>query len=168
MNILDILDINNLSFIMMISYKKESFDIPQTCYLDYSPVSNPSSSYRTIQPSRQDPLCYIKSLHNDEWLYESPTNTLKFMPLQQYYSGFIYYKPPAVFYIDYLANNEFVLYKNESFGNQLVLYIRYDPANNSFSWVSDKQFATKFKYGTIEWTQLLTNNWDSMHKIASK
>lgn len=154
------MDINKLPFLMLRDYKKEEFNIPISSYLNYSPIKKPNTEeYNVIQPYRQDPLCYIRHVKKDLWVYEI-NKELKLLPLQRNRDGFVVYKQPEVFYLDYLEHPMFILYKNVSFGNPKVVYLKYTPTTGlpKFEWVDNAAKGTRFLYPEIEWRQELNAN----------
>ena len=150
-----IFNVDKIKLQFMLDYKEEAYWIPQSTYLNYSPVLEPEKyKLRTISIEKKYPLCYIKI--DDKWAYWID-NKLSMLPLikdnKQIY-GFTKYRIPCVFFIEYLTDELFFLYINTQFGASSFLYLVYD-GNNNISFTPDKTKMSYFKYNKIKWGQFV-------------
>jgi hypothetical protein len=151
---MNILNVDNLAITLMRDYHKETLSVRPNIYLNYQPVVQTDvPTYRTVSLTKKDPNCYIKLEKRDLWVYEEG-DKLVFKPLHQdnwslctgSCSSSI--KQPQVFFIEYVEEPMFVLYKNVAMGDPNVLYLEYVEVNNYIymHWVSGFTYATKFTF----------------------
>lgn len=166
------ININNLSITLMRDYKKEFFNIPQSCYLNFSPIAEPNVyTYKTILLNKKDPLCYIKHKTKDLWVYEENDGKLVFKQIHVNNRSLCtdvtnkcstMMEQPKVFWIEYVEEPVFVLYKTFGPGVEKVAYLEYVEINNSIymHWVYDFTYATKFSFTefNLDWSVYITKN----------
>lgn len=158
------MDINKISVLFVKDYKKNTFYISDTSYLNYSPVAKPTKLiYRILQPHRSEPLTYIKHKTKELFLYEDHiTKKLVFRPLilekDTVYK--LNYIQPLVLYVGYLEYPTFLLYRNRHFAQKDIDYIIYSEIDNKIkiSWTKDPKKATVFKFRYVKWKEELNHN----------
>lgn len=149
-------DINQINITLMRDFRKEYFNLPPNVYLEFSPVMSLNThEYPVIDPNRKDPTCYIKHKYKDLWVYEE-NNNLIFKPLQKDIRSFGKYVPPKVFFLEYIEEPIFFIYKPLGFGVPKISYLYYIEISNKIyiTWVDYFDDATKFKFTEInlDWT----------------
>ena len=162
------LNINNISITLMRDFEKEYFNLPNNTYLNYSPVTNIDDyTYKTISLNKKDTLCYIKHKTKELWIYEED-NKLIFKPLQKS-NLYTLYKQPTVFFIEYVVEPVFFIYKPLGIGNPNILYLNYNDNSVLLKWVNTYENATKFMFSelNLEWPEFITQNFSSPYSIES-
>lgn len=158
-----IYDVDKIKIQFMLDYKKDSYWIPQTSYLNYSPVLQPNTySLRTISIEKKHPVCYVK-LEN-KWIYNI-NNKLVFstlIPDTKNIYGFIPVRIPCVFFIAYVndnnvmnTNNLFFLYINTKFGTKNFEYLTYNNDTKEIGLTTKPCDITYFKFNQIPWKQFV-------------
>lgn len=160
------LNINNISIKLMRDFEKEYFDLPNNTYLNYSPIAPiATSTYKTISPNKKDTLCYIKHTTKELWIYEED-NKLIFKPLQKS-NLFTKYVQPCVFFLEYIVEPVFFIYKPLGIGKPNVAYLYYNDNSVILKWVDTFDQATKFMFSelNLEWPEFITQNLLSPYSI---
>jgi hypothetical protein len=156
------LDINQVSIVLMRDYEKEFFDLPKNMYSDYAPVIELNTHrYKSILLEKKDPICYIKHKNKDLWVYEDKNKGgFIFKPLQKDTVSFGKYIPPTVFYLEYIGEPIFFLYIPIAMGYTQPRYISYNDDSVLFSYTTSASNATKFIFTEIDldWSNYITQN----------
>ncbi len=160
------MDVNKVSVVFLRDYKREHFDVPVNAYLDYTPINviNKEGVYPVTEFSRYDAVTLIKHKYKELWAYEDRKGNLIMVPLSCNGDGFAPFTP-VQFYVEYLDEPSFVLYKQPKFGSGLKFkFLKYEErpplvtSNNKgniivMSWVDDVKKATPFFHDKIEWSE---------------
>ncbi len=156
------ISIESLPILLLKDYRQEYFTLPKSQGSNFAPVINIDTySFPAVSLIKKDPLCYIKHKTKDLWLYENKDGSLEFKHLQRDYEGFATFKQPTFFFIDYLEEPTFILYRPVKYGVNYFLFLVCDlgPGNNmDLYWADKAQYATRFFYNIIEWREYLTEN----------
>lgn len=148
-------------FLLMRDIKPERFSLPPNSPFPFHPfVDLGSLNYRTISPAKKDPVTYVKLKDENLWLYENKDGTLRFNHLERFYTGFVPYKNPQVFWLNYIYEQTFIMYKPTGNTVASTKYVYYNDDNGTivFKWVDNAYEATFFYFGEMEWEEFLTQN----------
>jgi len=179
------MDVNKLSVLFLRDYRREHFDVPVNAYLNYTPINviNKEGLYPVTEFARYDAVTLIKHKYKELWVYEDVKGNLFMAPLKCNENGFAELVP-VQFYVEYLDEPSFVLYKQPKFGSGLKFrFLKYVegpiPSMNMgingkrtgddnaiiMSWVDDVKKATPFFHDKIEWNEQM---WRGLDKTTQK
>ena len=151
--------IDDASIILLRDIYKENFKLTPNAYLPYSlTVYNiDKAGYSRLDLEKKDHICYIKHKHKDLWLYVI-NNKPVWRPLHAVHYNKDKIKYPTVFWLYYLKESTFAIYKPFTYNSMEVNYIKYNKKTGNISFVTDVYDATIFSYEKTRWRDFLTNN----------
>lgn len=126
---------NNLPIKFIKNMYKETAVYPKTMYLEWAPFADDMEGPRDVETEfhKKDPLTYIKHKDKDLWLYDIE-GKLKWAPLHCDKKGFTF-KQPQPFWVEYLKEPTFFLYKIIGFGKTKKKYLSYKETDKGFQLV---------------------------------
>ena len=157
------MNINTLSIILVRDIYKEQFILSPGAYHPFSPAKhNLNDIYLQINHRRKDHLCYIKYKNKDLWLYEKNGKPV-FLPLHCKKYGYDY-DYPTVYWIEYIKEPTFIMYKPKGYNNPELYYLQYKEDNDKIivSWEKDIKKATIFSFTPAHNEELVNDNRSSM------
>ena len=137
-------------------YEKEYFIAPKTNYLNYYPwdTQYEEGVYPRVMFSKKEPMCIIKQKNKDLWLYNN-INKFYFGKLKCIKNGFDIL-PPQLFWIEYIKDNTFILYKTVKFGITDKYYLVYRETGDKIymNWTTNIRDATIFStQNDVRWNE---------------
>ena len=165
--------IEDASIILIRDFRKEDFYILPNSYLPYSltKYNIDKDGYSRLDFERKNHLCYIKHKHKDLWLYVIDNKPV-WKPLHpvHYNQDKIHYPRryarrsealphyPTVFWLYYLKESTFAIYKPFTYNSMEVNYIKYNKKSGDISFVTDVYDASIFSYKKIRWADFIHHN----------
>jgi len=160
------MDISKLGVVFYRDFEKEYFEAPKNAYLNYEPwdIKQKVGTFPKVHFNRKDPTCMMVYKNGPEklnptegkelWLYEK-NNKFVFQELECIKNGFDT-KPPLIFWVEYLKEPTFILYKTVGFGITQKFFLVYKETNGYIymGWTQDIKQATPFSYSTdVDWNE---------------
>ncbi len=148
------MNIDRLSVEFYRGFEKEFFRPPKNSYLNYKPwdLKQRFGTYPKAMFQKKDPTCFIRLKNTDLWLYEKD-NEFKFMKIHMKEDGFDL-EQPLLFWVDYLKEPTFLLYKIVGFGIPRNYFLKYNERDGKIvmNWVTDMKNCTVFSQNdNVKW-----------------
>jgi len=156
------MDIDKVSIILVRDIYKEQFLLSPNAYHPFSPAKhNLNDIYLKISNRRKDHMCYIKYKNKDMWLYEK-NGKPKFLPLHCKKNGYDHHYP-TVYWLEYLKEPTFVIYKPKGFNNPGIYYVKYKEDNEKIiiKWVKNINNSTIFSFNPEHNEEIINDNRSS-------
>nr|QBK88568.1 MAG: hypothetical protein LCMiAC01_02450 [Mimivirus LCMiAC01] len=156
--------IDNTYISLVKDINREYSILSPNSYHPFSPADPHMATghYSKLNFRKKDNIGYIKHKYNNLWLFDTPTGPV-FAPPQQ---GDYYKMYPGVYWIEYLNEYTFLIYKPLRYGDKRIFFLKYKHVKDEIhiSWEKDLLNATIFTYDYVPWKDFLNHGRFSSYK----